>query len=187
MKRNLNSTQYAAALLLLAMLFGCSKKENPAPATPPQAVKAQPVKPAVPVAPVQTQLSSATKGAANLDFKRRNDPFKPFAPAVEVAPPPRAGQGQPAHRAAADLLPIQTFEVGKFKVVGIIAGLKENRALLIDPTGKGYVVHEGMLIGSNDGRITRITASTVEVVERFKESNGRVKKRTVVLTLAKKR
>jgi type IV pilus assembly protein PilP len=84
-------------------------------------------------------------------------------------------------------LPIQSSEVGKFKVVGIITGLKENRALLIDPGGKGYVVHVGTPLGPNDGMITRITAETVEVVERFKEDSGRYRKRKIVLALAKKR
>lgn len=184
MKRNLNSTRHAAAFLLLAMLLGCSKKETPV--APPQPKKVQPATPAVqPVAPVQKQLSSAANLGTNLDFKHRNDPFKAFAPAVEISQPVRTGQ--PNARVSSDLLPIQSFEVSKFKVVGIIAGLKDNRALLIDPGGKGYVVQVGMAIGSNDGRITRITASSVEVMERFKDDTGRFKKRKVVLTLAKKR
>jgi type IV pilus assembly protein PilP len=132
---------------------------------------------------VQQQLSSAAAAKPQLDFRTRTDPFKPFA--VVVAP--AKTEQQKASRPAVDLLPIQSFEVSKFKVAGIIAGLKENRALLIDPNGKGYVVQEGMLIGSNDGRITRITASSVEVDERFREDSGRVRKRKIVLTLAKKR
>ena len=168
----------------MAMLLGCSKHDEPA--TTPQPKTAQPAKQAAqPASAVQKQLSSASRSGSHLDFRQRTDPFKPFATAVEVTPAARPGQQ--SSRNTADLLPIQTFEVGKFKVVGIIAGLKENRALLIDPGGKGYVVHEGMQIGSNDGHITRITASTVEVVERFKEDNGHFKKRKVVLTLAKKK
>jgi type IV pilus assembly protein PilP len=183
MKRNPNSTLFAGLLLLLAMLAGCSKPAEPPAAPEPK--KAQQAKPAVqPALPVQKQLSTVAKPGMHLDFRNRTDPFKPFAP-VEVAPPVRTAQQNA--RPASDLLPIQTFEVSKFKIAGIIAGLKDNRALLIDPTGKGYVVQEGMLIGSNDGRISRITASSVEVVERFREDNGRFRKRKIVLTLAKKR
>jgi type IV pilus assembly protein PilP len=181
MRKNPISALYAAALLL-AILAGCSKEDKPAQAPAPK--QAPPAKPAAQPAPVQKQMSSVAKPGAQLDFRQRTDPFKPFAP-VEVAPPVQVGQ--PINRSSSDLLPIQTFDVSKFKVAGIIAGLKQNRALLIDPTGKGYVVQEGMVIGSNDGRITKITSSAIEVVERFREDSGRIKKRKVVLTLSKKR
>jgi type IV pilus assembly protein PilP len=183
MKKNLNSLLISGPLLLLLLLPGCSKHEE-APAIPPYKHSPQAKPAGGPALPVQKQLSSATASKTQLDFRTRTDPFKPFAAVVAA---PTVKDEQQRSRPTADLLPIQTFEVGKFKVAGIIAGLKENRALLIDPNGKGYVVQEGMLIGNNDGRISRITASSVEVVERFKEDNGRVRKRTIVLSLAKKR
>ncbi|QWV92021.1 pilus assembly protein PilP [Geomonas oryzisoli] len=165
-------------LLALALLAGCKKEEAPAPASPPPQTEPKPApKPAV---PVQQQLSSVAKTGGALTFKK--DPFKPFlVPAAPAAPAATAGAGRP-RVPAAELLPIQSFEVSKFKVAGIIAGLRENKALVIDPTGKGYVVQVGMQIGNANGRISRITASTVEVVER----SGR-KSKTIVLTLAKKR
>lgn len=179
MKTNLNRI---AGLLLLALAAGCSKKEEPA--APPQPAKQAPAPAAGPTAPVQKQLSSAVGGGGQLDFSKKTDPFKPYAAALPApaAPPPGAQPAAPP----ADLLPIQSFEVNKFKVAGIIAGLQENRALVIDPNGKGYVVRVGMQIGNSNGRITRITASTVEVVEPFREG-GRNKSKTIVLTLAKKR
>jgi type IV pilus assembly protein PilP len=76
--------------------------------------------------------------------------------------------------------------VTKFRISGIITGLKENRALIIDPTGKGYVVKEGMLIGDGDGRITRITSTFIEVIEQYREDTGRIKKRTIKLTMPQK-
>ena len=173
-------------LLFVALtLPGCSKTEEKPAAPPPKA--ATPAKPAAaPATPVQAQLSSAaTRGAGALDFSRRADPFKPFAPVV-AQPQPKPDAGSVA-RPAEDLLPIQSFEVSKFKVAGIIAGLRENRALIIDPNGKGYVVQVGMLIGSGNGRISRITANSVEVLETYKGDKGKLRKRTIVLTLAKKR
>ena len=182
MKRNQNSDIFAGFLLLLA-LTGCSKHEEP-PAVPQPKV-AQQQKPAVkPAVPVQKQLSSAVNAPPSLDFSRRADPFKPAVQAVVATPAPT---GRPSVRSTSDLLPIQSFEVTKFKVAGIIAGLKENRALVIDPNGKGYVVRVGTLIGSNNGRIARITSSSIEVVESIRTEKGRVKKVKTVLTLAKKR
>ena len=72
-------------------------------------------------------------------------------------------------------------------MAGIIVGLVENRALVIDPVGKGYVVKQGMLIGDNDGRISKITATTIEVIENYRDDNGHISKRTVRLTLPQKK
>ena len=184
MRINRNNSA-ALILLFVALSAGCKKKEEvPAPpqATPPQAT------PAPQAAPVQKQLSSVTGTGGAADFSKKTDPFKSQAPVVT---PPTANGGQagapPVGQPSGDLLPIQSFEVAKFKLAGIIAGLRENRALLIDPNGKGYVVQVGMQIGNANGRITKITSSTVVVVERFRETGGRTKSRTVVLTLAKKR
>ena len=188
MKKNRKNISLNAVLLLALVLPGCSKPEEkaPPPAPAPNSGQTKPAKPAsAPGAPVQKQHSSATAAAPQADFHNRTDPFKPFAAAVAAPAQPKIEQ--PGAQPAADLLPIQTFEVSKFRVSGIIAGLKENRALILDPNGKGYVVQEGMLIGNNNGRISRITASGVEVVERFKDERGKTRKRTIVLTLAKKR
>jgi type IV pilus assembly protein PilP len=167
--------------LLLCFLFcglllwgGCNKEEKKPPHSHPKTPKNTPP-------PVQGQLSSAAISVntpSSLDFSMRKDPFKSLAPSA-LKP---AGSGR-----SADLLPIQSYELSKFKVAGIIVGLKENKALVIDPSGKGYVVKQGMLIGDSEGQITRITATAIEVLEKYKDDNGRIKSRTVKLTLPKKR
>jgi type IV pilus assembly protein PilP len=171
-----------SALLLAALLVftGCTKKEQaPPPSAPPApkpAVKVQP--------PVQTQSTSAQRaGEPRLDFSKRKDPFKPYVPEGVMA----AHKERPAVAArTGNLLPIQSFDVNKFTVSGIIVGLKDNTALVVDPTGRGYVIKEGMLIGNNDGRISRIRPSSVEVVEPFRDDKGHIRKRTVMLSLKKK-
>jgi len=135
---------------------------------------------------VQQQVSSArllpSQTAINLDFTNRRDPFKPFI----QAPAPSPGTGGPS-KFIKDALPIQNFDTEKFRVTGIITGIRENSALVLDPAGKGYVVKAGMLIGSNNGRIKRITDTSVEVEESFRDDHGRVKKRIVKLTLIRKK
>ncbi|WP_246044782.1 pilus assembly protein PilP [Geomonas ferrireducens] len=168
-------------LLALALVSGCKNEEAPAPAPAPKPVQpAQPAPAPKPAPPVQQQLSSVAKSPGALSFKK--DPFKPVI--VPATPAPASSAAGPSVSPAADLLPIQSFEVSKFKVAGIIAGIRENRALLIDPNGKGYVVQVGMQVGNANGRVTKITPSTVQVVEK---GTGRGKGRTIVLTLAKKR
>ncbi|GFO66828.1 type IV pilus assembly lipoprotein PilP [Geomonas limicola] len=186
MKRNPNNRLLVVAALVCLVWSGCSKtEEKPAPPPPKPAAPAKPTPAPAPAAPVQKPMSSATRITTQLEFGRRTDPFKPYAPTV-AAPPPKAGEA-PVQRPSEDVLPIQSFDASKFKVSGIIAGLKENRALIIDPNGKGYVVQVGMQVGSGNGHISRITANSVEVVETFKGDRGKIRKRTIVLTLAKKR
>jgi type IV pilus assembly protein PilP len=177
-KRN---SQYLIMVFLIAGLLssgGC-KKEGQPPTSPPS--KTTPAVKVLP--PVQRQPSSAKIGenlAPSLDFNNRKDPFKSFvAPQAQIAKPG-------ASVGTKQLLPIQSYELGKFKVAGIIVGLKENTALVIDPAGKGYVVKQGMLIGSNDGRVTKVTATTIEVIERYND-NGRIRKRTSKLILPQKK
>lgn len=189
--------------LLVAAVPGCKKKEAPPP--PPQVAplpkKAQPPSPANAVqakvssakkpagaVPVQKQLSSVsrqqTPGAASLDFTNRRDPFRPF---VQVPSTQQSAAAKVSKSRVKDPLPIQSIDTEKFRVTGIITGVKQNSALVVDPAGKGYVVKEGMPLGNNDGYVKRVTNSTVEVEETFKDDSGRTRKRLVKLVLIRKK
>lgn len=183
MRKNANKQLLLTAILLVAALTfpGCKKKEQPSPPAQPKPA----AKPPLPVQKQATSAKNAVIGEQPLDFSKKKDPFRPFA----AEPVEQSQQKARAAVAAArvGLLPIQSYDVNKFIVSGIIVGLKENTALIVDPAGKGYVVREGMLIGINDGRISRIRASSIEVVEQYRDDNGLVRKRTIMLTLSKKK
>jgi len=184
-KRPSNPLSIVTALLVVSMVFaGCAKKEQPAPQAVPKKPGPAAAKPAA--SPVQKQVSSAKTAADTttlFDFAAKKDPFKPYA----SEPAPTKPVIRVASEKTEDLLPIQRYEVSKFKLSGIIIGLKENTAMVVDPTGKGYVVKEGMPIGNNNGRITRISRTAIEVTEQFREDNGRVRKRAVILALPQKK
>ena len=204
--RKKGRNKLTALFLVLALVLaaqGCKKSRETAPPVPPAPSASQVQKPVQkPVssakgaaagaiktlAPVLKPVSSARQGGdattKALDFSNRKDPFKPYvapqAPSVKAAAPGTAS------RRTGELLPIQSFETEKFKVTGIIVGLKQNSALIVDPAGKGYVVREGTQIGSNDGYVRKITPSAIEVEEKFSDDRGKVRKRTVKLTLTRK-
>jgi type IV pilus assembly protein PilP len=182
-KKANNRSFFLASLLVVALVFpGCKKKELPPP-SPPSPKPAAKVPP-----PVQKQSTSARTGGVpvqSLDFSTKKDPFKPFM--TEPVAQPSKARSAAAIARTEDLLPIQRYDVSKFRVSGVIVGLKENTALIVDPEGRGYVVREGMLIGNSDGRISRITPSSIEVVERYRDDTGHTRKKTVVLTLLKKK
>lgn len=177
-----NNLVLAVVLLLALSLPGCTKKEQQPPQQPPQPKPV--VKPSQSSAPVQQQPSSAKAGQAQFDFSTKKDPFKPYAIEV-VQGKPVAGPGRAEK--VEEVLPIQSYDVTKFRVAGIIIGMKENSALIIDPKGKGYVVKQGMLIGNNYGRITRIAPTYLEVMEQYREENGHIRKKTTRLILPQKK
>lgn len=195
-------------LLLAVAMPGCKKKEPPPPPPtvtplPKKADQGAPVPATQPAKPVQTAQSSAKKNpaagmlqgqmtsskrttalnGASLDFTSRRDPFKPYAQ-IPLQQSATAGNSKIKVR---DPLPIQKFETEKFRISGIVTGLKENTALIIDPTNKGYVVKRGMLIGSSEGVVKNITSNSVEVEESYRDDKGRIKKRVVKLTLLRKK
>lgn len=160
-------------------MSGCKKEETPPAQVPASVQKKAPPKGQ---SPVQGKISSAQltpHAGQQFDVSSKKDPFKPYVIEQKAA--------KPVHRTRSeDALPIQQYEVGQFRVAGIIVGLKENRAQIIDPMGKAYIVREGMRIGSNDGKIVKISATGIEVLELFREDNGKIVRRIVKLTLAKK-
>ncbi len=58
--------------------------------------------------------------------------------------------------------------------------------MVIDPNGKGYVLKIGMTIGKNDGRVMSITPNSVDVLEQFRDDNGRVRKEHIRISMPRK-
>ena len=170
-------------MVSMLLLSACSKQQQNIPATAPvQASKTVVVQPK----PVQKQISTSRRlppqQENQFDFSNKKDPFKPFM-VVKVEPKKNT---EPANVDVRNSLPIHSFDVSQFKLIGIITGGRENQAMVTDPSGKGYVLKIGMLIGKNNGRITSISASGVDVLEQFKDDNGRIRKENIKLTLPRK-
>lgn len=174
MKLPRNSHGVALALLLVgALISGCGKKDS----SPPPTV--QPKTPAV-TKPVLAILSSSVKPAIpeRIDFTSKKDPFRPYVvPSKAKLPLPQVTE---------KLLPIQQYEVNQFKVLGIITGLVDNRAMVLDPAGKSYVLKEGTFIGRNNGRVLKITAKHIEISEQYREDSGKIRNRVISLALPRK-
>ncbi len=174
-------------------IVACESKP-PAPAKPTAAPKPSQPKPtvskpsAVVQGAVQKQLSSSSARNAALqngnqfDFSTNKDPFKPFIVKKES----RATKGVAVNANIPGALPIHSFDVSQFKLIGVITGARENKAMVTDPANKGYVLKVGMLIGKNNGRVVAINNSGVEIVELFKDEAGKARKEHTKLTLPRK-
>jgi len=179
-----NQQMIAVFFVCATLISACDKNQVqtpvPVPAEPPKSVVLQ--RPVVVQGAVSSALRIPTVSSNQFDFSNKKDPFKPFV-AVKSEPLSTAGA---LKRAKRNSLPIHSFDVGQFKLIGIITGGRENRAMVTDPDGKGYVLRVGMLIGKNNGKVVSITSNGVDILDQFRDDNGRIRKENIKLTLPRK-
>jgi len=189
MTQNLGKNDRLAGLLVCVFIVclgiqGCKKNDQQSAQTQP--VKAAPAVTKPQVKPVQKPVSSVAKlppaPVNQFDFSTKKDPFKPYI-IVKNTPTSTKERKRLEDLAA---LPIHRFDVSQFKLIGIVTGGKENNAMVTDPNGKGYVLKVGMTIGKNDGRVMSVTNSGVDIIEQFRDDNGRVRKEHIKLALPRK-
>lgn len=68
--------------------------------------------------------------------------------------------------------PLEQFDLSQLDVVGVVWDASNRRALVQDPSGRGYIVKEGTRIGKNEGRIIRIDDNLVLVRETYVDYIG---------------
>jgi type IV pilus assembly protein PilP len=177
-----NSRSFSAAVFviagILAFTSGCKKKDQvqvPAPQPPPAAAQQAVQKPA-------SSAARAAQTVSQFDFSTKKDPFKPFVDAKK----PSALTAEEKKKALRNSLPIHSFDVSQFKLIGVVTDTRQNQAMVVDPSGKGYVLKVGMTIGKNEGRVTAINTGGVDILEQFKDESGRVRKENIKITLPRK-
>jgi type IV pilus assembly protein PilP len=138
------------ALAVLAVGTACSDGE-------PQTKKVQTVAKKKP-GDGATQKAADASLAFSYDPEGKPDPFKSYVRQLVAIQ-------------EADLSsPLQKFDLSQLAVTGIIWANEKPRALIEDPTGKGYVVQTGAAIGKNRGRIVHIGDNRVTVKETYVDS-----------------
>ena len=150
-----------AAASLVAGGFGCSKD----PAAPQPVVKRPAPKPEAkaPAAPAAEAQAKKVEQVALYDPSGKRDPFVSF---VRVEERRKAAVG------TASLPPLQRYDLGELKFVGVIWTKKGARGLVEDAEGKGYSVTVGMRIGRSGGVVSRITGKEILVREEFVGNRG---------------
>lgn len=61
---------------------------------------------------------------------------------------------------------LERFAVEELKLVGVITGMRKNKALLTTPTGKMFIVTEQMRVGTRHGVVRGISKSGIDIEER---------------------
>jgi Tfp pilus assembly protein PilP len=161
------------AAFLLAGPAGCSKEE---PVNRPVVQKMAP-KPGTHVAAKKASPLVAEKKPAVLALYNPVGKRDPFVPFLKAEPKLRAKQN------LASLPPLQRYDLGELKFVGVIWAKNGARALVEDAEGKGYSVFVGTRIGREGGVVTRITENEIVVREEFTGVGGGKVHRENVLQL----
>jgi type IV pilus assembly protein PilP len=168
----------AGTLALLALGVGCEKGGTNAPSVQDYEQKRAELlkrqekdggqksvaqhKAAAPL-PGQTQDGAGlVAGGAGYayDATNKRDPFRSFV------------LDQAQRMANHERGPLEQFDLSQLSVVAVVWGTARPRALVTDPSGRGYVVQEGTPIGKNDGEVIRIGDTTVLVKETYVDYTG---------------
>ena len=105
--------------------------------------------------------------------KVNRDPFRPSSI-----------QTRTSNRSRDNLSPLERFELGQLKVVGIVWDIKEPRAMIEDTAGLGYTILVGTPIGGSEGKVKAINRNQVVVEESFQDFSGKKKTREVLMKLS---
>ncbi|HHW96555.1 MAG TPA: hypothetical protein GX737_04910, partial [Oligoflexales bacterium] len=159
-----------ALLALSVVALGCGGPESNMPPgggdgrpTPPASAPAPAAAAAVPQGPVNEKyeiiapfykeaLKRSLDGKVNL-FRTNLDKF---TPTVEI-------EAEPEVTTTEAKTPLEYYDADSYKLVLIMSGTAQAKALVIDPRDKSYVIQVGTLIGNRNGKVTSITSSTVVI------------------------
>ena len=150
----------------------------------PEPQDVEPPAPEAQLAQEPTPEELAKKTASLYDPKGKLDPFQ----SVFVTQPQGGGAKiqTRARKRKFPLTPLQKIDLSQLKVVGIILSEAGNKALVEDPSGKGYVIGKGTYVGANFGRVHSVVRDRVIVEEEIEDFfTGQMKLQTVDLILQK--
>jgi type IV pilus assembly protein PilP len=160
--------QFFTGILLLAFLFvigGCGDKETGQVSKAPPPPKAAPLTVKKQAPQIGEQEAEKTPPVYVYSPAGKRDPFEQLLTVRK----PIEDSGLP-------LTPLQKFELGQFRLAGIIIGKNEPMAMVMAPGGKSYILKKGVKIGKNAGTVVGIEADGVVVEERFYDFSGAFRK-----------
>ena len=162
-------------LMVMVIFSGCSDSpKTPVASLGPTApVKKQPII----SAPTGTDIAKREEQPASVYNYNPAGRRDPFAPIIEK---------ESKKAKAGDRPPLERYNIGEFKLTGILWGGFGYNAMLEGPDGKGYFIRVGTILGPNRGVVKKITQSTLVVEEKYKIYSGETQRKEIVIELRKK-
>ncbi|MFN2257718.1 MAG: pilus assembly protein PilP [Desulfuromonadaceae bacterium] len=164
---------FLLVLLLPWIVCGCSDDK-------PQQLK-----------PVQTRSSAPAERPAPKDsepvVESEPEPEKPvFIYVVDGRRDPFTSLlsiKDPVEDEAEPLTPLQKFGLKEIRLMAIVVGKGEPRAMVVAPDKKAYTLTRGVKIGRNKGVVQEITPEEIIVEERFRDFAGTMRTEIKRMTL----
>jgi len=175
----------------LSMGIGACNKpaetpKKPEPAAKPALDKTQEKKaPLAEKKPSAPTPADVQKSAVEFTYDPagKPDPFTPLITAIPSGKQIERTAG-PAEIPAAELTPLQKYDLSELKLVAIILQYNsEPTAMVEDKAGYGYIIKKGMLIGKNNGIIKEINGTSVVIDEKTGDAAGAEKMKPTTLTI----
>jgi type IV pilus assembly protein PilP len=155
------------------LLFGCGEEAPAPPPAAPKKVAAPPPREVAPPSASETQTPPPPRYV--YDPSGRRDPFEPLT----MVKKPIAQKNVP-------LTPLEKFDLAQLRLIGVILGKGEPRAMVVAPDGKSYILKKGVKVGKNDGRVVGIKPDAVLVEERYYDFSGEIRKSVESIQLPKR-
>ena len=161
---------FIVGLLICFLLAACEDGANPQPVQRPKATK-----PAIKAAAVPEVVEELEVVEYVYDPTGTRDPFKnPFGTLIEI----------PIDNAI-PLTPLQKIGLDQLRVIGVIIGKGEPKAMVIAPDNKSFVLKKGTKIGRNNGKVSHITTEAIFIEEQYLDFTGVVKSKMQEIRLPK--
>lgn len=151
-------------LLSWTFVAGCQKEEAPPLAQASVKKVAQ---------PVQAVTAQVLTPEYVYDPAGKRDPFKSFIDTEKKARP------------TAPATPLQSFDINALKLVGVMMLPGKKIAIIEDPSGKGYHVKVGTLLGMNDGVVIDVLSDEVVIEEKYLDATSHTQVRKVTIKIPK--
>ena len=157
-----------AVLVLSVVLSGCSGSDSPRTREAPAAAAEEEGQ----TRKKQDKVVRKENKDYRYDPSGKPDPFRSFIKSFVKAQTEESPTS-----------PLERFDLSQLNVSAIIWGTDKPRALINDPSGKGYIIAEGASIGKNRGRVIQIDDNLVVVKETYVDFHGKATTKDIEMRL----
>lgn len=164
-----------SGVFVCTCLAGCLEDESPTTGAQPQTVVAKPPAQAVVPPPVTVEEKQENVYAYNSEGRR-----DPFVPLTQIRQPIGGRVDDEPET------PLQSFDIAQFRLVGVIVGKGQPKAMVVAPDGKSYVLSRGVKIGKNNGVVVNITSETILVKETYYDFSDNIIENILEITVPKR-
>jgi type IV pilus assembly protein PilP len=123
--------------------------------------------------PAAAEQKSDPQSTGSFSTVGKRDPFRPFTLNTRTNSRPRE-----------NLSPLERYNLGQLRLVGVVWHVKEPTAMIEDSVGLGYIVKVGTPIGENEGKVRAIKPSEIIIEETYVDLFGAKRKREVNIKLS---